>query len=242
MKYLHQFFIIFLLLFAACKKEACLSEAGIVTAVSRTITDFHEIDLYDNINVVLTQDTIEHIIIEAPQHIEPNITTTINNGVLTLRNEASCTWLRSASEKITVYVHLKKLDKILYAGSGNVTSTNTLVADNITFYSEEGAGNIDVHVNAVQTFSYIMDENADVTLHGTSERCWSYTNARGSIDFSDFVVKQMVIEYGGVRDATIHVTEDLNSIIYFKGNLFYKGTPAVTKDEVHSTGRLIRVF
>src|SRR5215218_11058741 len=159
MKHLHQPFIILLLFFAACKKESCLGEAGAVTTVSRTISSFHEINLYDNINVVLTQDTIEHITITAPQNIEPTITTTVENGVLTLRNETPCTWLRSASEKITVYVHLKKLDKILYAGSGNVTSTNTLIADNITFYSEEGAGNIDVHVNAVQTFSYIMDEN-----------------------------------------------------------------------------------
>jgi hypothetical protein len=242
MKHLHQLFILLLLFFSACKKESCLGEAGAETTVSRPIAPFHEIDLYDNIHVVLTQDTIERITISAPQNIEPNITTTVENGVLTLRNEAPCTWLRSASEKITVYVHLKKLDKILYAGSGNVTSTNTLITDNITFYSEEGAGNIEVHVNAVQTFSYIMHENADITLHGTSERCWSYTNDRGSIDFSDFVVKQMVIEYGSVRDATINVTEDLNSIIYYKGNLFYKGTPVVTKDEVHSTGRLVHVF
>ncbi len=112
-------------------------------------------------------------------------------------------------------------------------------ADNITFYSEKGAGNIEVILNAVQTFSYIMDEDADFTFHGTSDACYSYTNSRGSIDFSDFVVKKMIIEYGGLRDATINVTDDLNSILYYKGNLFYKGTPQITKNEVHSSGRLI---
>jgi hypothetical protein len=112
----------------------------------------------------------------------------------------------------------------------------------MTLYSEDGAGNLDLHLDAVQTFSYIMDENADFVLHGTSDRCWSYTASRGSIDFSDFLVKKMVIEYGGVRDATIHVTEDLNSILYYKGNLYYKGAPQVSKDEVHSSGRLIHVF
>jgi hypothetical protein len=240
MNRLYQLFI--LLLLSGCKKEACFGEAGTVVTVTRAATPFHQIDVYDNINVVLTQDTIERIVVEAPQYIEPVITTRIEAGILTLKNEGSCTWLRSPAEKITVYVHLKKLDKILYAGSGHIRSTNTLVADNMTLYSEDGAGNIDLHLNAVQTFSYIMDENADFVLHGTSERCWSYTASRGSIDFSDFLVKKMVIEYGGVRDATIHVTEDLNSILYYKGNLYYKGAPQVTKDEVHSSGRLIHVF
>ena len=242
MKHHCLFFLIFIVLAAGCRRESCFGEAGAVVRTSRAATAFHEIAVYDNVNVVLTQDTVDRIAVEAPQHLQPNITTTIENGVLTLKNAGTCTWLRNPSEAITVYVHLKKLEKILYAGSGNITSTNTLVADDLWFYSEEGAGNIEVWLNAVQTFSYIMDENADITLHGTTDRCWSYTNARGSIDFSDFVVKQMVIEYGGVRDATINVTDDLNSIIYYKGNLYYKGTPNVSKDEVHSTGRLIHVF
>lgn len=241
MKHLFPFFLLFLL-FTGCKKNSCFGEAGAVVRVTRAASALHEIELNGNIDLILTQDTVEGITIEAPQHIEPNITAHIENGVLALKNDGSCTWLRNASEKVTVYVHLKKLEKLLYAGSGNVTSTNTLIADNIMFYSEKGAGTIDVHLNAVQTFSYIMDENADVVLHGTSDVCWSYTNARGSIDFGDFTVKKLIIEYGSVRDATINVTEDLNSIIYYKGNLFYKGNPVITKDEVHSSGRLIHVF
>lgn len=235
-------FIVPILLFAACKKENCFGEAGGEVAVTRAVTTFHQIDVQDNINVVLTQDTLESITVVAPQHLEPNISTQVENGVLALKNEAICTGLRKASEKITVYVHLKKLDKVLYAGSGNVSSTNTLLADNILFYSEAGAGNIDVTLDAAQTRSYIMDENADFTFHGKSDVCWSYTASRGSIDFSDFTVKKMIIEYGGVRDAAIHVTDDLNSIIYHTGNLYYKGIPQITRNEVHSSGRLIQTF
>ena len=242
MKNRYKLFLIAIVLFTSCKKEACFSEAGGEVIVTRATTAFHEIDVNDNVNVVLTQDTMESIRVSAPQHLEPNISTTIENGILILKNEATCTWLRDASEKATVYVHLKKLDKILYAGSGQVTSTNTLMADNLMLYSKEGAGNIELTLNARQTLSYIMDENADFILHGTSDVCWSYTASRGTIDFADFVVKKMIIEYGGVRDATIHVTDSLNSIIYYKGNLFYKGAPSITKDEVHSSGRLIHLL
>lgn len=242
MKTAFKLFQILILLFVGCKRETCFGEAGAVVAVTRAAAGFQEIDVRDNINVVLTQDTVEGITIEAPEHLVPNISTEVTNGILNLKNKAACTGLRKASEKVTVYVRLKKLDKILYAGSGSVRSTNTLVADNMTFYSETGAGNIDVSLAAVQTFCYIMDENADITLQGASTVCYSYTAARGTINFSNFVVKKMIIEYGSVRDAVINVTDDLNAIIYFKGNLFYKGTPQITKNEVHSSGRLIHRF
>ena len=229
------------LFLAACKKETCFGKAGSLITATRALSAFHEIDVYDNINVILVQDSLEKIELVAPEHLEPNITSQIENGILSIKNETACTWLRHASEKTTAYVHLKKLDKILYAGSGAVTSSNTLLADNLTIYSERGAGNVELTVKAVQTFSYITDENADIILHGSSDVCFSYTASRGTIDFSDFAVKKMVIEYGGVRDATIHVTEDLNAIIYFKGNLYYKGMPAITKNEVHSSGQLIHI-
>ena len=235
-------FIWLMVLAVGCKRETCFGEAGAFVSISRDATAFHEIAVYDNINVVLIQDSLEHITVLAPQHLEPNITTQIENGILSIRNEGTCTGLRNTSEKATVQVGVKKLDRIVYAGSGNISSTNTLLADNLTIYSEEGAGNIDISLNAVQTFSYIMDENADITLHGASDFCYSYTASRGSIDFSDFVVKKMALEYGGVRDATIQVTEELNSIIYYKGNVFYKGTPLITNNKVHSSGRLIRYF
>jgi hypothetical protein len=231
-----------MLLFAGCKKENCLSKAGPAVSVTRAVSAFHEIDVYDNINVVLTQDSIETIAIDAPQHLEPNIITTVENGVLTLKNETACTWLRNAAETITINVHVKTLDNVLYAGSGHIRSANTLQADAITFYSEVGAGNIDVSLQAKQTFAYIMDENADFIFHGNTDACWSYTNSRGTIDFSDFVAKKMTIEYGSVRDGTINVSEELNAIIYYKGNLFYKGTPKITKDEIHSSGRLIWLY
>ena len=77
-----QFLIYSLVVFLLpqCKKPGCFSETGPVISIKREANSFHRIDLYDNINVVLTQDTIEYITIKAPQNIEPNIITSIENG------------------------------------------------------------------------------------------------------------------------------------------------------------------
>jgi hypothetical protein len=57
----------------------------------------------------------------------------------------------------------------------------------------------------------------------------------------DFIVKRMVIEYGGLADTYVHVTEDLNAILYYKGNIYYKGNPAISQNISYSTGKLINV-
>ena len=222
-----------------CKKSGCLENAGPIKRSERQANNFNTIDIKDNINLILTQDTINKLFVEAGENIAPNIKTEIANGVLTIKNEASCKWLRNPSEKITVYLNVKDLIRINYNGSGNITSTNTIVADGITFYTDNGAGTIDIDLNAKRTYAYIFNDNTDMIFHGNSDSCYVYTGERGTIDFRDFVVKNQTVGYGSIRDGYVHATESLNVIMYFKGTLYYKGNPGKVTTEYISTGRVI---
>ena len=88
----------------------------------------------------------------------------------------------------------------------------------------------------------IIYENSDFIFHGTSDVCYSYTNSRGSIDFKDFQVKHMVFAYAAVRDATINVTERLESQVYHTGNLYYKGNPMYVNTHSYSSGKIIQLI
>src|SRR5215203_4003245 len=106
--------IVFLLLavLPACKKPGCFEEAGVTTLTERKAAAFHQIDLYDDMDLVLTQAPEEKIWVEAASNIQPNIGTVITDGVLTIQNNTSCNWLRSPLEKVRVHVSFKNLDKI----------------------------------------------------------------------------------------------------------------------------------
>ena len=128
-----------------------------------------------------------------------------------------------------------------YSGSGNVLSTDTIRAGTITLRSTNGAGNMEVTLKANRTFVNIARETADFIFHGQSDSCYTYVNARGSIDFSDFKVKALHIDYGSLRDAYVNVSDGLYALMYFKGNLYYKGNPAIVDTTNYSTGRVIKV-
>lgn len=232
--------LIFLLSFiAACKKPGCLEHAGNKTKITKQLSSFNKLILEDNINVILTQDSAEKIEVEAPGNIQPNIITAISGETLTITNTTECRWLRNADEKIDVHLSFKDLENIDYRGSGNISNTDTLKLDALQIDSKTGAGNIELTIDNRYIGSYIFQENAEVILHGKSESCYSYTNARGKIDFTDFVTKSMVIAYGGLADTHVNVSDSLDATIYYRGNLIYDGNPVISRKEYFSTGRLI---
>jgi len=226
---------------AGCKKLAFFESAGTITTQTHPLSFFNQIRLYDNIDLYLTQDTAEYITIEAGEKLQPYISAIVDSNILTLRNTVGGKWLRQPNETIKVYAHFKELINLEYAGSGNVLSTDTIYAGTITLRSTNGAGNMEVTLKANRTFVNIARETADFIFHGQSDSCYTYVNARGSIDFSDFKVKALHIDYGSLRDAYVNVSDGLYALMYFKGNLYYKGNPAIVDTTNYSTGRVIKV-
>ena len=226
------------LLLVACKKPACFEDAGSVVTIQRQTTSFHRINLFDDVDVILTQDTIESIKVKAPKFIEPNISIKNENGALTIRNNTTCRWLRNPSEKVEVYIAIKNLDYFEYSGSGNVRSSNTIKANKINFYSATGAGNIAISLEAKEVAAWVEYESADFIFRGKADVCYCYANSRGTLQFDDFEVKRLVIGYAGNRNATVVATESIEATLYHTGNVYYKGNPSNISTTFYSTGRL----
>jgi hypothetical protein len=234
------FLLVLLSGLTACHKPGCLESGGAVTTVERRAAPFHRIDLFDNIDLVLTQGSTEKIRVEAGTHLQPNITTEVTNGVLTIQNTTNCNWLRGPSEKITVYVSFKTLDLLNYNGSGQVRSTDTLRIPELEVSSETGGGNVELTVHTGLLRAFIDHESADFIIRGTADECHAYTNSRGTLDLSELQVRRYNIRYGAVKDTYVRVSERLEVEIYFTGNVYYRGDPQITTI-YHDTGRLIKV-
>ena len=232
--------IVLLILLFGCDKNTCFEKSGQVVTANRTIASTGTVYVYDNINLVLTQDNEDRLTIEAHKNLHDFITAEMAGDALTLRNTSSCSWMKSPSEKITAYLSVKGLNKIVYEGSGIVSSTNTLQADHFTIDSDGGAGVVAISLNAKLTRVVLPREGPDISLQGASDSCYTYCTSRGTINFKNFVVKKMQIDYGSVRNAFINVTESLRGRIYHTGNVYYSGNPGFIQMEKLSSGKLLR--
>ncbi|MER3463491.1 MAG: hypothetical protein C4329_02815 [Chitinophagaceae bacterium] len=229
-------FILSIITFFSCKKGTF--DAGNTVIKERVIANVHQIILYDNINLILTQDTVEKLRIEAGENIQNEIATDINGAALTIKNTSSNQWLQYPAQKINCYVSIKQLRKIDYKSAGNITSTNTLQSDYFQIDSE-GAGDVRLSLNSIKIVANAYQENADLILSGRSDTCYAYCSSRGTIDFRNLQVRRMAVDFGSVRDGYVWATEALHAQIFYKGNLYYKGTPTVDMQLLHD-GRLFR--
>jgi len=238
---------IILLLFSAifftssCGKNGCLKNAGAVKSAVRQLAAFNEIILYDKIDVVLTQDSVQQVKIESGENMIPNIETTVLDNVLTVRDNSSCKWVRDMNEKITVYISLPGLHQIKYHGAGNIISTNTIKADEFTIDSPEGLGVINLKLESRQTNILIRMNAADIILSGKSDRTSVYCAVSGSVNLRDFVSDYVTIDHRSVRDSWVNAVTTLDARILYKGNLYYKGNPPWIDSVYNSSGRMFRL-
>lgn len=236
------FILIYLLVLAqGCRKPGCIGKAGAVTTRQADPGEFNSVKLLSNIDLVLVQGTSNKLEISGPSNILPEISFIVTDGVLTLNNEASCRWARDPDERISVRLTFTSLVKLAYEGSGNVTNEDTLKLDGLLVESYEGAGDVELTVDNGYTGVFSHLDNPTIIMHGSSDRCNTYTSARGITDLADFRVKNMVIDYGGLADTRVNVSETLDVILYYKGNVYYKGNPVVRQLGKYSTGEVIRI-
>ncbi len=224
-----------------CNKPGCLGKAGTRSTVTRTLASFNQVKLEDNIDLVLIQGNSYAIELEGPVNILPSIETVIVGDMLSIRNTAECRWARDPDEKIVVRLTFPTLARLIYEASGNVTNLDTLRLDALDIQSNTGAGNVDLTVETRYTGVFINEENAGVTMHGYASQCNTYVTARGQLHIQDLAVSKLTIEYGGLADCRVHAIDELSAIIYYKGNVLYSGSPAVTQETYYSSGRLIHV-
>lgn len=224
--------------FNSCTKNKCFEQEGRLISKQLQLEPFETIELNDNINIVLTQDTIQSAMIEAGENILPLLDVKATNKKLTITNNSGCVWLRKPGRKITLYLHIKNLSTIVYNGLGTITCTNRLITDSLNISSDEGAGNVELNIDARRIISNITKENASFTFKGKCDYMYAFCNVLGQLNMEQLQIRHLYLNHSSVHDIAAQVTERLEGILYHTGNARIKGNPSFVTVETRSTGRL----
>src|SRR4051812_35650443 len=171
-------FIYYLILLAICTipiqcKKLGLTSPGKTVSLQRNTQPFSKICLFNNIDLVLTQDTIEKIVIDAGDKLQSSITTSYAGDSLLLKNTSDGI-MANPDEKITARISVKLLKSISYQGSGTVSCTNHIHSDYFDIISNNGAGNVYLKLYSITTTAGIYSESADFIFEGHSDSCYTY--------------------------------------------------------------------
>jgi len=230
-----------MILFLSCTRDSCPLSAGNLSSEIRNLPVFNEIDLYSKINVILTQDTVQNIRVEAGKNLLKGISTIVSDGTLTIQDNNGCKLLRTDNNIANVYISIRQLQKIAYYGSGNVSSTDTLRAAFFTVDCYYGSGSINLTLVADTADAIVRTENADITFSGYGNFAYVYSAEASSVNLFQYATHSVNIVSKSVRDVDVNVTDSLNASILYKGNVYYMGNPSSILTQISNSGQLIHV-
>lgn len=230
-----------LMIVSACGKDGgvCFSNSGPVIIQDRLISSFDSIALYDNVDLVITQDTTCSVRVEAGQNIIYGITTTVTDNTLIIHNTNSCNWLRSYDKPIRVHASVKALQKIRYESSGNVTSTNTIYASNIYIDLWGGCGVVDLDLYAYNGTFIQHIGTADLLLRGTCNISSVYAGDFGRLNLGGLETDYCFAINNSSNDCYLKATKLLRATIGSLGNIYYTGNPDSLYTQVNGSGSVI---
>ena len=123
------------MLFNGCKDVCdCFKSTGPMSSEDRPLSDINYIEMNGNVDLMIHPDTFNHIRVNAGSHLISEITTSVSNGKLTVKNKNKCNWVRDFHPDIQVEVWVKSINGITFTNStGNLETTDSIRADYFDF-------------------------------------------------------------------------------------------------------------
>lgn len=235
--------LVLIMVTTACKKEHCLDcfkGTGEIVTEERVLGDFGKIILYDRINLNITQDTINSVSIEGGAHIIPYVATEIVDGVLSIRDDNRCNWVRSFKKEINVDLHCKQLFMIEYRGAGAVKSTNTLVSDSVELNFWDGSGCITLDVDCRMVRVHQHTGCGDAELSGKTQFASFYNHGNGQLRCRQLIAQTVDINAQCTNESYLYAGTYLFARIGYVGNVYYAGNPTI-ESVIIDQGQLIPI-
>lgn len=228
-------------LFACSKESPCFKSTGKIISENRIITnEITSIDLKDNIDLVIRQDSIASIKIEAGENLLPFIKVRQKGNQLELKNDNQCNFLRSYKNNITAYLSLPNIEYIYYTGHGNISTTGALQLNNFTFETRNGTGTVSLQLNANKISILQHTGPVDFELNGTSHFAYLFSGGGGWMRCQQLISDKVHVNHDGTGDVIVSPTNELLIELTSLGNIEYYGNPTLTVSKHSGSGKIIK--
>jgi hypothetical protein len=230
------------MLFWTCNKPDapdCFQQAGETRTEWRSLPSNDGIEIHDNIEVVLVHSDKEAIAVEGPANLLPEITTETENGILHIRNNNHCNFVRSYKHKYVVKIYSEHLTSIINRGNGDVTTSNTIRGHYLFFENKRSTGKIDLQFEMDSMRFLNTTGYSDIRLRGVVQQLFLFHQGVGILDASQVNANAVFINSNTINDSYVRFREYMFAVLNDNGNIYYNG-PSSSIDVDHvGAGSLI---
>ena len=242
-----QFYKSFTVLVVVClavscdKDNKCLKTSGNTITEERLINQpFESIELNNKINLIITQDSITSLKVEAGSNLMPMIYTDIKDNQLIIKSDNKCSFLRSYNKPINVYLSTPNLKKISYKGNGDITSTNALNFPYLTIDADGGTGSVNLALISEKLDIRQHSGSADFNLIGFTKELYVYSIGTGWFFLDNLNTQSVHVNSNGTGDITVNASNILMVELRYIGNVNYYGNPVLSVTNHSGSGVIVK--
>jgi hypothetical protein len=229
--------ILLSILLAGC---SALSNFGVkvITPSTTIISENRDVSGYTAINfstfgkVNIVQGDTESLNISGPDNLVPEITTTVSNGTLTIKNKENFSVTSLNAENILTFtIVVKDLTSLLISGAGDV-QVETLSTPSMDM-TMSGAGSVQMNQLTTQNLNVKLSGAGNLVISGSAPQATINISGAGGVNAPDLQIQTANVTISGLGSATVWVTGQLTGTISGAGSVSYYGTP---QTNTNSTG------
>ncbi len=208
---------------------------GNVTTETRNTSDYESVSSAGNFDVKLVEGKEGKIELRGEENLMKYIITEVKNGKLTIKVKKNVN-LRM-TKKFTVTVPYKSIDKVALAGSGDITNTGTIKADDFKV-ALAGSGDINLNID-VNTVKTSIAGSGNIDLSGKSSELNCSIAGSGDINAYELKSESTSVNVAGSGNVKTTVSKSIKARVAGSGSIYYKGKPDKIDSKSFGSGSII---
>jgi hypothetical protein len=201
-----------------------ISPSNVIVSENRDVSGFQAINFSTVGKINIMQGDVESLNISGPDNLVSEISTTVSNGTLYIKNKEniSVTTLNSQN-MLTFTIVVKQLNSLNLSGLGDV-QIETLSTPSMDI-NMSGAGKLLQNQITTDQLKINLSGLGGIEMNGQATQATIDISGAGSVNAPDLKIQNANITISGLGGATVWVTDQLTGNISGAGSVSYYGNP-----------------
>lgn len=209
------------IVFFSCKKNStCYQGNNQIISETRSVENFHHVDLSTSANVYIEQASNYQIIVETSKNLQSVIQTDVQNGLLSISSKKDkCI---QELEILNIYVKAPDLSKVSISGAGNIYIRNKFISNDLTVWSS-GSGSIIIDSLKIdELFSNVSGSgNTEINCLDSLTNVDVWSSGAGELDLENVLTLDATANLSGSGSVKMSPKNSLNGTISGSGSIYY---------------------
>ncbi len=212
----------------------CVRVDGPIETQKRTLSDFNSIFFGDVGNLHISQGNEYSFIMKGQRVILDKVDLSVeNNNLIIQLNEC----FNGDGYSLDIFITAPEIVNIEMSGIGTVTTETPLSADvfSLKLSGVSEMNSLEIEADSMTTYHL---GTGTIQYSGNTRAHTILSSGVGEIKADNLTTKTTEVTSNTTGDTYVNVSEKLIATLNNTGNVYYKGSPEITKEET-GTGRVI---